>query len=347
LSWLAFATAAALLITATLLREGFAHFGASISFATFYPAILAAALVCGPFAASAALPAALLIVWWAFWSPQFQFWPLTATEISNSALFILSGSLVVYLGHCCRVLIREQDDKDRQRDLLVRELDHRGRNTFMVLDSITRATLKERPDLAEKLAGRIRALSRANDIVYHSETPRVSLRRLVDMKIRNYDSERISLAGDGTELDSNSGRALTLVLHELLTNAHKYGALKSATGRLAIRWTARSDRVEVEWIESGAAEPVRAPEKFGFGTRLIDTMLHDIGAEIQRTFEPDGLRCLITFASSDVVPTGCGRLGSTGSTPGRAQWLVEQAAPISPPTVPTTSIGQQDAIQTR
>jgi two-component sensor histidine kinase len=243
LSWLAFAIATALVITATLLREGFAHFGASLSFATFYPAILAAALVCGPLAAGAALPAALLIVWWLFWPPQLRFGPTTAAEISNSVLFFLAGSMVVYLGHCCRVLIREQDDKDHHRDLLVRELDHRGRNTFMVLDSITRATLKERPDLAEKLAGRIRALSRANDIVYHSETPRVSLRKLIAMKIKHYDTDRISVTGDGTELDNNAGRALTLVLHELLTNAHKHGALNSATGRLAIQWISRPDSV--------------------------------------------------------------------------------------------------------
>jgi two-component sensor histidine kinase len=257
--------------------------------------------------------------------------------------------MVVYLGHCCRVLIREQDDKDHHRDLLVRELDHRGRNTFMVLDSITRATLKERPDLAEKLAGRIRALSRANDIVYHSETPRVSLRKLIAMKIKHYDTDRISVTGDGTELDNNAGRALTLVLHELLTNAHKHGALNSATGRLAIQWISRPDSVEVEWIESGAAEPVRAPDKSGFGTRLIDTTLHDIGAEIKRTFEPDGLRCLITFAGAgpDAMPTGSRRLDSTSSTSARPVRLLDQAAPISPPTVSTTLIVQEDAIQTR
>lgn len=337
LSGRAFALATALLMLATLLREGFSYFGASINFATFYPAVLAAALVCGPYAAAALIPAAMVVVWWAFLLPEFAFQPLTTTNISNFGLFVVTSSTIVFLGHCCRVLIRELEEKDRHRDLLVQELDHRGRNNFAVMDSIIRATLKERPDLAETLTGRTRALSRANDIVYHSETMRVSLRKLIAMKTEQYEPQSISLTGDELELDSKTARALTLVLHELLTNAHKYGALKSSTGRLAIHWMTRGDRVELEWTESGAAEPVKAPDNYGFGSRLIEGMLRDIAAEIKRTFAADGLRCVISFASAKpgkAPEAAVDWIAPTTSTRIRSLSPSEQAA-MSPPVAPS------------
>jgi two-component sensor histidine kinase len=117
------------------------------------------------------------------------------------------------------------------------------------------------------------------------------------------DGERVTASGPPAFLDAQSSLALALVLHELGTNARKYGALSVPHGRLSLSWEIGSEdgeaHLQLDWTEQGGP-PVRAPENVGFGTALIRTSLRGIGGKTALQFDPEGVRCRLE------VPLGSG-----------------------------------------
>jgi two-component sensor histidine kinase len=190
-----------------------------------------------------------------------------------------------------RLLPCSSADEERQR-LIACEMQHRLRNTLAIVQAIVRQSVRNAAtkEQAEALiTGRICAISGANDLLAHQGTERASLRQLVGRMLSLHDGAGISrfqVDGRDLYLDLRTTLGLALILHEMATNAAKYGALSNDRGHVELSWSL-SDHLRLRWVECGgpAVEP---PLHEGFGTRLIREALRDAGADIELTFPTAG-----------------------------------------------------------
>jgi two-component sensor histidine kinase len=199
-----------------------------------------------------------------------------------------------------RLLSVLTDITDRKADeerllLLAREVDHRANNllaTVQSLVSLTRGT--DLPRFREAVLGRISALAQAHRLLAESRWRGASLRRVVDEELRALAvAGRVEVEGEDARLSPAAAQGLALALHELETNALKYGCWSTAHGRLALAWTAPTAGriVEMTWRETGGP-PVSAPQRAGFGTTLLRRALGGgAGGEVDLDWAPEGLRC--------------------------------------------------------
>jgi two-component system CheB/CheR fusion protein len=203
----------------------------------------------------------------------------------------------------------------RQR-LLLGELTHRVGNILTVVQAIARDTLRgDQP--AEKLRpqfeARLAALAEAHRIVTESEWKGADLARLAHRQLDAYAADkkdRLKIAGEPVTLPPDLATPFGLILHELATNAVKYGALSTPSGTVDATWTIgrRGDQkrlLKFAWTESGGPA-VRTPSSDGFGTTLIESAVP--GAQVKREFRPEGLVCTIEVALPEAVASeGTGR----------------------------------------
>jgi two-component sensor histidine kinase len=294
----AFLFALAMLAIATLMRIGFGKLGATLYFATFFPAILIVALLAGPYAGVFSIVGTVLIVWWAFIAPVYSFARFGIHDVANIGMFVFASGLVVWLAYWYREAVQALDRRDEAQGLLLKELAHRGRNTFAIVESIVRNTLPHSPADADTIIGRVRAVSTTNDLVNESAQHTVALSRLLAMEFTPYGLHRMAVRGAEVELPANTARNVALVVHELTTNAVKYGALKVPNGRLAVDWKRTGNAIEMTWQEIDGP-PVVAPVAQGFGTKLLTRCMQSLGGSIEPEFRPEGLICRIAFELRD------------------------------------------------
>jgi two-component sensor histidine kinase/CHASE3 domain sensor protein len=186
-------------------------------------------------------------------------------------------------------------------DLLARELNHRVKNLFAVVLAIVKLSARDAPEakpVAEAIAQRIRALLRAHEAsqgeLGQSE---VSLTALIETTLAPYRSPVLTatLSGPTVMVPARAVTPLGLVLHELTTNAVKYGAWAQPGGTIAIDWTKEGETVALTWREEGHAIEAQ-PARTGFGTMLMTSAARQLGHEIEREFLPTGARITIRFA---------------------------------------------------
>jgi PAS domain S-box-containing protein len=189
---------------------------------------------------------------------------------------------------------------EEQQTMLVAELNHRVKNILAIVQSVAAQTLRNVGSLDtfnERFAGRLRALALAHDILTKTRWGGVELTQLLTEIAAPY-RERVSLDGPPLLVPSQSVVPLSMVLHELMTNAAKYGAL-SAAGRVALSWE-RGERdgranVLMRWQESGGP-PVAPRKRSGFGTTLIERVVsYDLDGSATLDFHPEGLSCALQF----------------------------------------------------
>ena len=194
----------------------------------------------------------------------------------------------------------------RQR-LLINELNHRVKNTLASVQSIARQTLREDESAGaarERLLDRIMAMSVAHDILTRESWEGASVHDIVSGAIRPFvspDASRIHVSGPAARVGPSAALALALALHELSTNAVKYGALSNGEGRVDIAWAngegGRSLRLT--WKERGGP-PVVPPTRKGFGSRLLDGGLTaDLGGRPSLVFAPGGVEASVPIALAD------------------------------------------------
>ena len=177
---------------------------------------------------------------------------------------------------------------------MLRELEHRGKNTFSVVESIVIQTLHDDKAKAEVITGRIRAVSSTNDIISHAANLQPDLRTLIRAKFEPFGQFRANLDGADVKLPADVARNLSLVFHELVTNAIKHGALSRPEGRIEISWRQNADGLIVTWTERGGP-PASPPEQRGFGTRLVVGCVRSLGGRVDAEFPPSGLVCEISI----------------------------------------------------
>ena len=181
--------------------------------------------------------------------------------------------------------------------LLAEEVDHRARNVVAVVQSIMRLTRAD--DMASYVSavdGRIRALSNAHKLLSRSRWEGADLRKLVDEEFAPYSAdgvEKVSINGPSVLLQPNTAQTLALAIHELATNAAKYGALSAVSGRVTLDWDLKPGSLELRWVETGGPK-VGPPASRGYGTRVVTMGIESqLGGSVNFDWNRDGLRCTL------------------------------------------------------
>lgn len=180
---------------------------------------------------------------------------------------------------------------EEARSLLMREVDHRARNALTVVQSFVRLTTAETlPDFRQVLDGRVEALARAQTSLAARRWEGASLHDVIDGELAPLaEAGRYVLEGPQVLLPPEHVQAMSMAIHELATNAAKYGALSTRDGRLAVRWRREdAQTVTVRWEEAGGPR-VEPPEREGFGSRLIGQLARQMGGAVRYAWAPAGL----------------------------------------------------------
>jgi PAS domain S-box-containing protein len=186
---------------------------------------------------------------------------------------------------------------EETKELLLNEIKHRVKNLLATLEVIAAQSLLDvTPEVRSAFIARIRAIAGAHDLLTEHDWKSVDLGDVIEKGLKPFDAKRISTAGPDVSLEPNRSLMLTLVVHELGTNALKYGALSNGDGRVSISWDYSSDNeLHLLWRETGGP-PVQPPQRSGFGSTLIEKALRGSGGYAEILFEPTGVVCAITMA---------------------------------------------------
>jgi two-component system CheB/CheR fusion protein len=203
-------------------------------------------------------------------------------------------------------------ESERQARLLLTELQHRVRNTLAVIRSICRRTAaasETAEDYAMHLDGRIDAFARVQSAVTRDPAAGLDLEMLVAdglLALGAHEGEQVTgITGPKVRLKPKAAETIALVIHELATNAMKYGALAVDQGRITIEWGV--DRIDGErrlvfrWIETGVRLSGEKPQRRGFGTELIErTLAYELDGTASLEFRPGGLHCIISLPGDEI-----------------------------------------------
>jgi two-component sensor histidine kinase len=198
------------------------------------------------------------------------------------------------------VLLRRSEQHQR---LLIAELDHRVKNILAQVAGVAISTLPgsgSTADYVRSLGGRIQSVAAAHTLLSESSWRSVSLNGLIRTELAPYTTGRnVEIAGTDIMLTPAQTQALAKVLHELATNAAKYGSLSMPSGRVSVTWDRKPNgqaaTLILEWRERGGP-PVAFKVKSGYGTRLICELIpHELGGKVDLAFASDGARCRIEF----------------------------------------------------
>jgi two-component sensor histidine kinase len=202
-----------------------------------------------------------------------------------------------------KVLLHKEVQAAEHQRLLIDELNHRVKNTLATVQSIATQTLRTAEttqDTKDALERRLLALSRAHDVLTRESWQGANLIDVVRRALEPYQvhgERRLHITGPHVRLTPRMSLALAMALHELATNAVKYGALSNKSGSVEVSWQVQNGdappRLVLRWEEAGGP-PVVAPRRRGFGSRLIERSLaSDLGGEVEIAFAPTGVVCTV------------------------------------------------------
>lgn len=210
-------------------------------------------------------------------------------------LFREDGTIYALIGHV--IDITDSKRNEEHLLLLTNELNHRVRNMLAMtkaMVNLSAAHAESVPDLAKAVQGRIAALARAHDLLFQEGRGSIAIKSVIETELRAFAGldSGITLSGDtNTVLASEHAERFALMLHELITNAIKHGALSDDSGRLAITVERKGAEVQILWVETDGP-PVAQPDKPGFGSTLLRKVAGRDG-HVEMSFPREGARCTI------------------------------------------------------
>jgi PAS domain S-box-containing protein len=208
-----------------------------------------------------------------------------------------SGRLIGAVNMLVDITTRKQAEERMM--LLTYEVDHRSNNLLAVIQAMLRLTKAETAEeFQAAFQGRLSALANVQRLFSVSRWTGASLKTIVEDELRPYaskDGERVRIAGDDVRLPASLAQAIAVAMHELATNAAKYGSLSAPSGRIDISWqTDDADNLVLHWSESGGPR-IKEPTRSGFGVGAIDGVIRTLSGKITRQWKPEGLVCELSF----------------------------------------------------
>jgi PAS domain S-box-containing protein len=206
--------------------------------------------------------------------------------------------------------VTERKEREEREHLLMREVNHRAKNILSVVDAIARQTVTKNPeDFVERFSERIQALSASQELLVRNEWRGVEIEDLVRAQLSHFADligSRIVLDGPKLRLKAASAQAIGLAVHELATNAGKYGALSTDKGRVDVFWATDRGALAMSWTERDGP-PVSAPERRGFGTIVMEAMAaRSVNGKVQLDYAPSGLIWRLTCPAAGALEPGWG-----------------------------------------
>ncbi len=198
--------------------------------------------------------------------------------------------------------ISERKRTDVQMLHLAREAEHRTKNILATVQAAVRLSQAGSVEDFKKLVfGRIDALAKVHALFVQSRWSGAELRTMITQELSPYcndGDQRCQIEGISVTLETNAAQAIAVSIHELATNAAKYGALSVPNGRLKVTWGRAADyNIVLRWVESGGPA-VTQPTRQGFGLRVMEAMIRDqLGGDFRLDWRPDGLVCEITITT--------------------------------------------------
>jgi two-component sensor histidine kinase len=269
------------------------------AFTTFYPAVLFATLVGG---AGPGIAAALLggfICWWEFLAPYTALFPLTPADTINVLTYVIASVIIVWATDHYRKLTKKLKDEENFRKLAVDELAHRLKNKIATIQSIINFRLREHTEIKAEIDGALAALMAVDNLITDMQGRGAHIGDILSAELQPYDMSRIAMSGPAWLLSPRLALTMALLVHELATNAAKYGALSGPEGKLSIDWSFSDGRLFFAWTESDGP-PVSPPDHSGFGSRLFARALEQFDGKVDATFPPTGFVCRFSVAISDM-----------------------------------------------
>ncbi|MGX9964933.1 PAS domain-containing protein [Roseomonas sp. F4] len=219
----------------------------------------------------------------------------------------ISGTVAWMIGGAVDVTARRLAEE--RQFLLLREVDHRAKNALAVVKAALRLTPRDdAAAFAEAVEGRIDALARAQALLSETSWAGTPLRQILQSTLEafigapNGDAPRVVLEGPEVVLAAGAIQPLAMAVHELATNATKYGALSCTGGRLSVEWRLRESMLELNWNESGGPPLPEAPARRGFGSRVVDaTVRSQLGGTVEWDWSGDGLRVALAMPAGRVL----------------------------------------------
>jgi two-component sensor histidine kinase/CheY-like chemotaxis protein len=204
--------------------------------------------------------------------------------------------------------VHERKNAEERLTILVRELSQRVKNMLAVLQSIATRTLipsRSAEEASEILAGRLHALGRAHELLIDASWSGAALKNIVDAELAGF-TERVRTEGPEVRLSASAVQTFALIVHELLTNAAKYGALSNAKGEVGVSWALASEGtnsfLEFQWREHGGPPVSNNGINKGFGFSLISAMGQSLTSAPNIDLRPEGLACSIKIPLETITP---------------------------------------------
>jgi two-component sensor histidine kinase len=199
-----------------------------------------------------------------------------------------------------RAFVRGLAEEEDQANLLAHEMKHRAGNLIGVIQAIARQTARNATTVADfqsQFEERLLALARAQDFAGADSGEPPDLETFLAAALEPFGRDRFTLNGPPAALQPSLASSFALLLHELGTNAMKYGALSVAGGQVAISWSVQNGRINLQWHESGGPA-VAAPTRSGFGSKLLKLAFPPETGQASILYDPAGVRCSITFPAA-------------------------------------------------
>ncbi len=217
---------------------------------------------------------------------------LTVSPVRNRAGKVIGASKIVRD-------ITERKRKEAQIALLTREVDHRSKNLLTLVQAAVHLSNGDTPEaIKDSITGRIQALSNAHSLLTQSRWEGAELDRLVKEELAPYlkdGAAQARVCGPHIMLEPEAAQSIAVALHELTTNAVKYGSLSTPSGGVRVSWRIANNRLAICWTETGGP-PVKAPSRHGFGTRVVDQMIRlQLKGEVRFDWRNVGVVCEINI----------------------------------------------------
>jgi two-component sensor histidine kinase/PAS domain-containing protein len=210
--------------------------------------------------------------------------------------------------------VTERKRAEARQALLAREVDHRAKNALSVVQATLRLTSAEDlPTYIRAVEGRVAALARALTLLSDEQWGGADLRTVLRGELNMFlepagaSGPRAELDGPAVALPAGAAQPMGMAIHELATNAVKYGALSASTGRLSVSWWVEGGQhgtLRLRWAETGGPPVAETPSRQGFGSRILDGTVRDqLGGEVSRKWDEAGLICEISVPLQGTTPT--------------------------------------------